>query len=180
MFRRLAEAFQDSDGSHSQYINSQNNYFNTLPNIVLSGTSGLKGFDTAIQSVDTLGKGYQQPAVKNPNDIFMQDSSPNLSNLAQQCSASSVDELLAIKNPNAAPTKKKKETKKIMNLVFFNSFSFNAGFTNDQNCQKINGNAMIIPPINAILIALKNCPPNVVLCNVTFTGGIQNESPKCK
>ena len=40
-----------------------------------------------------------------------------------------------IKNPNAAPTKKKKETKKIMNLVFFNSFSFNAGFTKDQNCQ---------------------------------------------
>ena len=60
------------------------------------------------------------------------------------------------KKPKAAPRKKKKETNKIMNLVFFNSFSFKAGFTKDQNCQNIKGNAIIIPPINAILIALKN------------------------
>lgn len=101
MFRRLAEAFQN-DGSHSQYMNSQTSYFNSLPNMILSGTSGLKGFDTAIQSVDTLGQNYQQPPVKNPNDIFIQDSSPALNNLAQQCASSSIDQLLAIKNPNAS------------------------------------------------------------------------------
>ena len=39
----------------------------------------------------------------------------------------------SIKNPNAAPKKKKKETQKIMNLVFFNSFSFNAGLIKAQN-----------------------------------------------
>jgi hypothetical protein len=67
-----------------------------------------------------------------------------------------------------------------MNLVFFNSFSFNAGFIKDQTCQNIKGKATMIAPIKAILIALKNCPPNVVLCKVTFTGGMHNESPKCK
>jgi len=108
MFRRLAEAFQDSgnsgsnDGSHGQYINSQNKYFNSLPNMILSGTSGLKGFDTATQSVDTMGQGYQQPVVKNPNNIFIQDSSPDLNKMAKQCSASSLDQLIAMKNPNAA------------------------------------------------------------------------------
>jgi hypothetical protein len=108
MFRRLAEAFQDSgnsgsnDGSHGQYINSQNKYFNSLPNMILSGTSGLKGFDTATQSVDTMGQGYQSPVVKNPNNIFIQDSSPDLNKMAKQCSASSLDQLIAMKNPNAA------------------------------------------------------------------------------
>lgn len=102
MFRRLAEAFQDDDGSHSQYMKGQNTYFNTLPNIILSGTSGLKGFDTAIQSLDSMGQNYQPPAVKNPNDIFMRDSSPDLNAMAKQCSASSLDQLIAIKNPNAA------------------------------------------------------------------------------
>ena len=105
MFRRLAEAFQDSGsngGSHSQYVNSQNTYFNSLPNMILSGTSGLKGFDTAIQSVDSMGQRYQQPVVKNPNNIFIQDSSPDLSKMAKQCSASSLDQLIAIKNPSAA------------------------------------------------------------------------------
>ena len=33
----------------------------------------------------------------------------------------------------AAPKKKKKETQKIMNLVFLNSFSFKAGLIKDQN-----------------------------------------------
>jgi hypothetical protein len=105
MFRRLAEAFQDSDkntGSHSQYINNQTGYFNALPNMILSPTSGLKGFDVAIQSVDSQGKNYEKPVVKNPNNIFIQDSSPNLNNLAKQCASSSIDQLIAIKNPNAA------------------------------------------------------------------------------
>jgi hypothetical protein len=103
MFRRLAEAFQDSgnNGSHQEYINNQNTYFNTLPNMILSGTSGLKGFDVAIQSVDSQGKGYLSPPVKNPNNIFISDSSSKLNTQAQQCSSSSIDQLLAIKNPNA-------------------------------------------------------------------------------
>ncbi len=103
MFHRLAEAFQDSDsGSHSQYANNQNLYFNTVPNMILSGTSGLKGFDVAIKSIDSQGRNYQQPPVKNPNNIFIQDSNPKLNNLAKQCSSSSIDQLIAIKNPNAA------------------------------------------------------------------------------
>lgn len=110
MFRRLAEAFEDSgnagssssSSSHNKYIKGQTSYFNALPNIILSGTSGLKGFDTAIQSVDSNGQGYQQPVVKNPNNIFMQDSSPTLNNLAKQCSSSSIDQLIAMKNPNAS------------------------------------------------------------------------------
>jgi len=106
MFRRLAEAFDDSgnagSGSHSQYINDQNSYFNTLPNMILSPTSGLKGFNVAIQSLDTKGKQYQTPVVKNPNNIFIQDSSPDLNNLAKECSSSSIDKLISIKNPNAA------------------------------------------------------------------------------
>lgn len=101
MFRRLAEAFQTS-GGQSQYVNNQNTYFNTLPNVILSGTSGLKGFDVAIQSADTYGNTYQPTVVKNPNDIFIQDSSPSLNKLAKQCSSASIDDLLAIKNPNAA------------------------------------------------------------------------------
>ena len=74
MFRRLAEAFQDSgtnDTSYNKYIKSQNQYFNTLPNMILSGTSGLKGFDAATQSVDSLGQSYQTAAVSFPNSIFI-------------------------------------------------------------------------------------------------------------
>lgn len=100
MFRRLAEAFQDS-GDHSQYANNQTAYFNALPNMILSPTSGLKGFDVAIQSIDSQGRAYQKPAIKEPNRIFMQDSSPDLNNLAKQCASSSIDDLIAIKNPNA-------------------------------------------------------------------------------
>jgi hypothetical protein len=109
MFRRLAEAFQNdgngtasgSSSSHSQYINNQNQYFNTLPNMILSGTSGLKGFNTAIQSVDAQGTNYKAPAVPFPNNIFIQNSSQTLNKLSATCASSSIDELLAIKNPNA-------------------------------------------------------------------------------
>jgi hypothetical protein len=104
MFRRLAEAFQDSNigNGHGQFISDQNKYFNTLPNMVLSGNSGLKGFDVAIQSVNTMGNNYQSPPIKNPNSVFMTDPNPALAKLAKQCASSSIDELIAIKNPNAA------------------------------------------------------------------------------
>jgi len=98
MFRRLAETFKD----HPEYVNDQNTYFNALPNMILSPTSGLNGFDKAIQSLDSRGTTYQQPPIKNPNSIFIQGTNPNLTNLAKQCASSSLDELISIKNPNAA------------------------------------------------------------------------------
>ena len=98
MFRRLAETFQD----HPEYVNKQNTYFDALPNMILSQTSGLKGFDTAIQSLDSRGTNYQRPPVKNPDNIFIEDTSPNLNNLSKQCASSSLDELISIKNPNTA------------------------------------------------------------------------------
>ena len=105
MFSRLAqfqqEAFQGSSNPHINYIEKQNTYFSALPNIILSDTPGLKGFDKAIQTVDTVGKQYQDYAVENPNDIFMSDVSSSLSSLARECAASDIDKLIASKNPSA-------------------------------------------------------------------------------
>jgi hypothetical protein len=102
MFRRLAEAYQDiGSDNHTNYVTNQNVYFNSLPNIIPSGTSGLKGFDVAIQSVDANGNAYQQTPMKYPNSIFRKDTSSNLDTLAKQCSESSIDALISIKNPNA-------------------------------------------------------------------------------
>ena len=102
MFRRLAETFDgtgqaDSD-PHAQYITQQTRYFDTLPNMIPSATSGLSGFDKAIQSANTLGQGLQNHAVKYPNDIFRPDISPELAKLASACATSTVDELIAMKN----------------------------------------------------------------------------------
>jgi len=97
MFRRLAETFQNN----SDYIDSQQTYYNNLPNIILSPTSGLNGFDEAIKSLNSRGTRYQEPPVKDPNTIFKRNPSVKLNNLAEQCSASSLDELISIKNPNA-------------------------------------------------------------------------------
>ena len=105
MFRRLAEAFapeQSTGNAHLDYVNQQNTYYNAAPNMILSGTSGLPGFDQAIQTTNTAGQGIQNYAVKNPNDIFMTGVSPNLTQMATQCTASSLDDLIAAKNPNAA------------------------------------------------------------------------------
>ena len=103
MFRRLAEAFDTGSGNpHIDYINQQNTYYNAAPNMILSGTSGLPGFDQAIQTSDTADtSAIQDYAVKNPNDIFMTGVSPNLTQMATQCAASSIDDLIAAKNPNA-------------------------------------------------------------------------------
>jgi hypothetical protein len=102
MFRRLAEAFADTGNPHLDYITQQNTYYNAAPNMILSGTSGLPGFDNAIQTADTASESsIQDYAVKNPNDIFMTGVSPNLTQMATQCAASSLDDLIAAKNPNA-------------------------------------------------------------------------------
>lgn len=102
MFRRLAEAYQNSS-PQVQFADSQTQFFNAAPNTILSGTSGLKGFNTAIQSVNAYGRLESAP-VKNADNIFLKESgtSQNLDSMAQQCATSSIDELLAIKNPNAA------------------------------------------------------------------------------
>jgi hypothetical protein len=109
MFRRLAnvlqqgqqETFQDAPPqTHLEYINQQDKYFKTLPNMILSGTSGLAGFDKAIQSADTRRTDqYLTHPVEHPNDIFRKVPSVSLEELAQACSASSLDDLIASKNP---------------------------------------------------------------------------------
>jgi len=104
MFRRLAEAFDTgtmSSKPHQDYINQQSTYYESAPNMILSGTSGLPGFDQAIQTTNTAGSGIQNHAVKNPNDIFMTGVSPNLTQMATQCAAGSLDDLIASKNPRA-------------------------------------------------------------------------------
>ena len=104
MFRRLAEAFESNTSTgnvHLDYVNKQGTYYNSVPNIILSGTPGLPGFDQAIQTSNTAGQGIQNYAVKNPNDIFMTGISPNLEQMARQCSASDLDKLIASKNPRS-------------------------------------------------------------------------------
>lgn len=101
MFRRLAEAFQNADTT-AQFSNEQNKNFNTLSHMIPARTSGLKGFDTAIQSLNPLGTDFQDTVVKYPNDIFRSDSTPDLNGIAKQCAASSIDELIAVKNPDTS------------------------------------------------------------------------------
>lgn len=100
MFRRLAEAFQDNN-PQAKFIENQTKYFNALPNTILSGTSGLKGFNESTQTVDSYGQ-LQSLPIKNADNIFMKDTSKKLDLLAQQCTTSSIDQLIAIKNPSAA------------------------------------------------------------------------------
>lgn len=102
MFRRLAETFTNinSDNPHSDYINQQQIYLNSIHNIIPTSSSGIKNFDKAIESVNTLGTNYQNPAVSHPNSIFMNVPSRDLSTLAQECSNSSLDALISSKNPS--------------------------------------------------------------------------------
>lgn len=104
MFRRLAETFEAAPpSSGNTYIDSINflmKHNETIPNMIPSGISGLPGFDKAIQSVDTNGQTIQDYAVKHPNDIFTTGKSTDLMNMATQCAASSLDDLIASKNPN--------------------------------------------------------------------------------
>jgi hypothetical protein len=104
MFRRLAEALQGQhdgfQGSHQEYIQEQDKYFKTLPNLIPAVTSGLSGFDQAIQSADTLRTDqYQKNPVEFPNDIFRAVPSPGLAEKATYCAASGLDALIATQNP---------------------------------------------------------------------------------
>jgi len=114
MFRRLSEAFQDTSNgngrkgqepqqpSHRQYIQQQNTYFNALPNIIPSATSGLKGFSNAIQTVSPQSNSVQTPAIPFADDIFFSQNSSKLNQLAKKCESSSLDDLIASQNPNAS------------------------------------------------------------------------------
>jgi len=101
MFRRLAETFQNpnSDNPHSDYINQQQVYFNSIDNVIPTSSSGIKNFNKSIESINTFGTHYQNPAISNPNQIFMNIPSRDLSTLAQECSNSSIDALISSKNP---------------------------------------------------------------------------------
>jgi hypothetical protein len=103
MFARLQEAFESDirkqDGTQATFTNTQNRYLNSVKHIIPSATSGLP-LDTAIQTLDPIGQNYQTPVVPYPNDIFM-PTSPELTANASRCAGSSIDQLLAIKNPSA-------------------------------------------------------------------------------
>lgn len=101
MFRRLAESF--TDGSHTGYLTGQTAYFDTLPNLIPSATPGLKGFETAIQTVNTINQTIQPPVVPQPDEIFRPVISQELRDRARVCETSSVDQLIAAKNPSLAP-----------------------------------------------------------------------------
>ena len=100
MFRRLAETFEDGGDPHSRYIQQQTTYYSTLPHMIPSATSGLPGFDKAIQSADPMMGTIQRYAVASPNDIFRPDVSPGLASLATACSSSTVDELIDMNLPS--------------------------------------------------------------------------------
>lgn len=110
MFRRLTEALGGSVGNksrepfaseHVEYIQDQDKYFKTLNNLIPSATSGLPNFDKAIQTADSLHSGrLQTNPIEHANDIFRAVPSPDLANMAYVCSSSSLDELIASKNPS--------------------------------------------------------------------------------
>ena len=101
MFRRLAEAFQGSP--HVDFIEKEQTYFASLPNIIPSATSGLPGFDVAIQSTDGGSKDYLKPPVKAPNQIFRNPVDASLADLAAQCEVATLDNLISSQTPGVSP-----------------------------------------------------------------------------
>ena len=113
MFRRLVSVLQgqgQQDGfqgqgqqvqkGHQEYIQEQDKYFKTLPNLIPAVAPGLDGFDKAIRSADTSrADQYQKNPVEYPNDIFRQVPSLGLAEQAAYCSGSELDALLAVKSP---------------------------------------------------------------------------------
>ena len=105
MFARLQEAFANEagskqDGTQPTFLESQTKYYKSIKNIIPSATSGL-AFDDASKTINPLGLDYENPVVDYPNDIFMKTTSPELSSYATRCASSTIDQLLAIKNPSA-------------------------------------------------------------------------------
>jgi hypothetical protein len=101
MFARLQEAFAGKqDGTQPTFLNTQDVYFKSLKHIIPSATSGLP-LNDSIQTLDPLGLDYQTPVVPYPNDIFMTTPSAEHTSNATRCAGSSIDQLLAIRNPSA-------------------------------------------------------------------------------
>jgi hypothetical protein len=63
-------------------------------------TPGLD-FNSASNTINTLGTDYENPVVEYPNDIFMKATPPQVTSLIARCASSTIDQLLAIKNPSA-------------------------------------------------------------------------------
>jgi len=107
MFARLYEAFTNGDaakqdGTQPTFLESQTKYYKTVGNIFPSATSGL-AFDDSSKTINPIGTDYENPVVEYPNDIFMKTTSPSLTSYATRCATSTIDQLLAIKNPSALP-----------------------------------------------------------------------------
>jgi hypothetical protein len=103
MFARLYEAFSNEDKQDSTqptFLESQTKYYTSVKNIIPSATSGLS-FDDASKTLNPIGTDYENPVVDYPNDIFMKTTSPQLTSYATRCASSTIDQLLAIKNPSA-------------------------------------------------------------------------------
>jgi hypothetical protein len=101
MFARLQEAFAGKqDGTQPTFLNTQDTYFKSLPHVIPSATSGLP-LNGAIQTLDPIGLDYQTSVVPYPNDIFMASPSADHTANAKRCAGSSIDQLLAIRNPAA-------------------------------------------------------------------------------
>ena len=96
----MSEAFETGTDLHKTYIAKQNSYFSALPNMIPSATSGLKGFGDAIRTTDTIAGQYQEHAVANPDNIFIAEKSPALTQMMTRCASSDIDTLIASKNPD--------------------------------------------------------------------------------
>ena len=97
MFRRLAEGFD----MERTYFPQGQEYYNTLPNIIPSATSGLPGLDKAIATVaQTTPSRYQSYAVPNPNQIVQPLVSPAIAKAAAECAAGNIDDLIRAKDSN--------------------------------------------------------------------------------
>ena len=94
MFRRLASMVQPSSeeafqSSHLEYLQEQDKYFKTVPNLIPAAISGLPSFDKAIETADTNSNQIQKSPIDYPNDIFRAVPSPDLANVAYACTVSS-------------------------------------------------------------------------------------------
>ena len=105
MFARLYEGFANEaatkqNSGQPSFLQSQTKYYKSINNIIPSTTSGLD-FDDACKTMNPIGTDYEEPVVDYPNDIFMKTQSPQLTTFAARCASSTIDQLLAIKNPSA-------------------------------------------------------------------------------
>jgi hypothetical protein len=105
MFARLYEGFANEaaaaqNNGQPAFLQSQTKYYKSINNIIPSTTSGLD-FNDASKTLNPIGTDYEDPVVDYPNDIFMKTQSPQLTTFAARCASSTIDQLLAIKNPSA-------------------------------------------------------------------------------